>query len=125
LQTVLDALPGAMRFLRITGHERVELRLPPQVSMIERVAYGSVALPLDPVAQVLREGNAIALLHSAATAAHFAAECDRLGIARGRVALAGLGPRITAAAGTGWRAVHIPPLPNDSELLALVRKLCL
>jgi uroporphyrinogen-III synthase len=64
------------------------------------------------------------LLHSAATASHFAAECERLGLPRETVALAALGPRIAEAAATGWRAVHTAPRPDEAALLALASQLC-
>lgn len=123
LQKVLDALSEPVRFLRLTGHERVPLDVPDGVTMIEAIAYGSVSLPLDPADELLRSGDTIALLHSASTAAHFAAECDRLSLPRSTIALAGLGLRITDAAGEGWRAIHIPARPNDAELLAMVASL--
>jgi uroporphyrinogen-III synthase len=66
----------------------------------------------------------LVLLHSAATARHFASECDRLGLARGTIALAALGPRIAAAAGEGWRAVHTAPRPDEAALLEMARELC-
>jgi uroporphyrinogen-III synthase len=88
------------------------------------IAYRSVTLPLDPLAGVLRSGEALALLHSAETARHFAAECDRLGLARGTIALAALGPRIAAAAGAGWATVHTAPRPDEAALLALACDLC-
>ncbi len=66
----------------------------------------------------------IVLLHSAATAQHFARECDRMGLDRAQFTLAALGPRIAAAAGDGWAAIHTPTRPSDNALLAMVRKLC-
>jgi uroporphyrinogen-III synthase len=64
------------------------------------------------------------LLHSAATARHFASECDRLGLARSAVTLAALGPRIAASAGGGWAAVHTAPRPDEAALLEMVFDLC-
>ena len=88
----------------------------------------SVMLPLDPVAPLLASGidglGALVLLHSAATARHFAEECDRLGVPRARITLAALGPRIAAAAGAGWGAVHIAPQPDEAALLQLAFDLC-
>ncbi len=73
---------------------------------------------------MLAEGEALVLLHSAATARHFANECDRLGLARGSITLAALGPRIAAAAGDGWAAIHIASRPDDAALLAMAQELC-
>ena len=68
--------------------------------------------------------GATVLLHSGEAASHFAAECDRLGIARGIVRLAALAPRIAEAAGEGWRALAIAPQTRDRALLELARDMC-
>lgn len=128
LQGVLDAIAGPCRLLRIAGEEHVPLTPPDGVSFDTVIAYRSVALPLDPAAPLLAAaedgGAALVLLHSAATARHFAQECDRLGLARAGLALAALGPRIASAAGEGWGAVHIAPRPDETALLDLVFDLC-
>lgn len=124
LQGVLDAMSGPCHLLRIAGEERVALTPPPGVTFAEVIAYRSIALPLDPAANLLASGEALVLLHSAATAAHFAAECDRLGIDRARVGLAALGPRIAAAAGEGWGAVHTAARPDEGTLVQLAFDLC-
>ena len=64
------------------------------------------------------------LLHSAATAAHFAAEVGRLGLPRAAITLAALGPRIAAAAGEGWAAIHTAARPDEDTLLQLAFDLC-
>jgi uroporphyrinogen-III synthase len=124
LQGVLDAIASPCHLLRIAGEEHVPLSPPAGVTFDEVIAYRSVMLPLDPVAGLLASGEALVLLHSAATAAHFVAECDRLGLARARISLAALGPRIAAAAGEGWRAVNTAPRPDEAALLALARDVC-
>lgn len=124
LQGVLDAIPAPMRLLRIAGEEHVPLDLPPGIAVSTVIAYRVVALPLDPAASLLKESDTLVLLHSAATAGHFAAECDRLGITRSAIALAALGPRIAAAAGGGWRSVHTSPRPDEATLLEMVFDLC-
>ena len=124
LQGVLDAIPAPCHLLRIAGEEHVPLTPPAGVSFDEVIAYRSVTLPLDPAAALLASGEALVLLHSAATAAHFAAECDRLALPRARISLAALGPRIAAAAGEGWRAVHTAPRPDEATLLALAQDVC-
>ena len=124
LQALIDTLSPPLRLLRVTGAEHVELTPPPGIEIETRVAYQSVpfALP-DMLAARLREG-AIVLLHSAAAARHFAAECDRCGVPRGAVSLAALGPRIAAAAGGGWREVCSAPAPREAALWALARDMC-
>lgn len=124
LQGVLDAIAAPCHLLRIAGDERVPLVPPPGVSFAEVIAYRSIALPLDPVAELLQGGKALVLLHSAATARHFAAECDRLDLPRAAISLAALGPRIAVAAGEGWAAVHTAVQPDESALLQLAFDLC-
>lgn len=124
LQGVLDAIAAPCHLLRIAGEEHVPLTPPPGVTFAEVIAYRSVALPLDPAAGLFGSGKALVLLHSAATARHFAAECDRLGLARAAIALAALGPRIAAAAGEGWGAVHTAATRDEGALLQLAFDLC-
>lgn len=124
LQGVLDGIAGPAHLLRIAGEERIVLTPPPGVTFLEVIAYRSVLLPLDPAADLLMSGTALVLLHSAATARHFAGECTRLGVPRSVVTLAALGPRIAAAAGEGWAAVHTAAQPDEAALLKLVFDLC-
>ncbi len=124
LQGVLDAIPGPCHLLRIAGEEHVPLIPPAGVTIVEVIAYRSVPLPLDPAAPLLVSGDALVLLHSAATARHFAKECDRLGLERTGVTLAALGPRIAAAAGAGWGAVYTATRPDEAALLQLAFDMC-
>lgn len=124
LQGVLDAIPAPCHLLRIAGEERVDLTPPPGVTFAEVIAYRSVPRPLDPQAALLAEGRVLVLLHSAATVRHFAEECERLGLARSGITLAALGPRIAAAAGEGWAAVHTAARPDEAALLELAFDLC-
>ena len=124
LQGVLDAIAPPARLLRIAGEEHIPLTAPAGVRFTEVIAYRSVTLPLDPAAPLLAEGDALVLLHSAATARHFAQECERLALDRSNITLAALGPRIAAAAGDGWRAVHTAARPDEAALLAMARELC-
>ncbi|MEW4447435.1 uroporphyrinogen-III synthase [Qipengyuania sp. JC766] len=120
LQTVLSQVEGPARLLRLCGEDRVALTPPEDVRIEERVVYRVEARPFPKaLMQDLRSG-AIVLLHSAAAARHFAAECDRRGIARQGIAIAALGPRIAEAAGSGWRKLAWPETPDDPALLALV-----
>lgn len=124
LQGVLDVIPAPCHLLRIAGEEHVPLVPPAGVSFVEVIAYRSVALPLDPVADLLASEEVLVLLHSAATASHFAAECERLGLDRARISLAALGPRIAAAAGEGWAGVHTATRPDEATLMQLAFDLC-
>lgn len=128
LQGVLGAIAAPCHLLRIAGEEHVPLTPPPGVTFAEVIAYRSEALPLDPVAPLLASGpetaRPLVLLHSAATASHFAAEVDRLGLDRTRITLAALGPRIAAAGGEGWAAIHTSATPDERTLLQLAFDLC-
>jgi uroporphyrinogen-III synthase len=125
LQALLDDLAGEdLRLLRLAGRERVPLSPPPEISIETAILYESSPLPLpERTAGLIRTG-ALVLLHSAAAARHFVAECDRLGVRRGDIRLAALGPRIAEAAGTGWAALRVAAEPNEAALLALAREMC-
>lgn len=126
LQPVLDGLAQdkPVRLLRLTGEAHVEVSPPAAVSVETRVVYRVVhrAIPSDFAARLARGG--VVLLHSGEAARHFASECDRAGIAREAITLAALAPRISDAAGGGWRRVENAPVPSDGALLALVRDIC-
>lgn len=124
LQKVLDAIGPPLRLLRVAGEEHIALAAPQGITITTCIAYRSETLPLDPALAILGQGPVIALLHSGATARHFAAECERLGVDTAQITLAALAPRIAAAAGAGWRAVHIAAAPNDAALLELAANLC-
>lgn len=124
LQGVLDTIAPPVRLLRIAGEEHIPLVAPDGVTFAEVIAYRSVTLPLDPAAPLLASGHALVLLHSAATARHFTAECDRLALDRSGITLAALGPRIAAAAGEGWAAVHTAARPDETAMLAMSQELC-
>lgn len=125
LQTVLAGVaPAHARLLRLAGEDRVTLSPPPGIALTERVVYASRPLAMPaPLAQLLR-APALVLLHSAQAARHFAASCDAAGIARGQLALAAIGPRVLAAAGTGWNRIEAAAAPDDAALLALARQMC-
>lgn len=125
LQAVLDRLdPAHGRILRLAGRERLEMSPPPGVEMIERVVYASEPLPMPEELAALLSSPALVALHSAEAARHFAAECDRLGIERGPISLAVIGPRVAEAAGDGWAAVETAERPDDTALLALAYNMC-
>lgn len=124
LQVVLDANKEPTRYLRLGGVETVPLE-PGKHTLTEVAVYDVRALPITGSAQVsLRTGNPCVLLHSAAAARHFAGEVDRLGLDRGAIQLACIGPRVAAAAGEGWGQVESAPQPSDSALLALAHDMC-
>lgn len=124
LQSVLDALVPPLKLLRLTGEARVALAAPPGVELAERVIYRAVAQSLSGDTARRLASGAVALLHSGEAARGFAAECGRLGIARRRVAIAALAPRIAEAAGAGWEEVRVAGEANDGALLALAEDMC-
>jgi len=124
LQPVLSALPPGTRALRLAGAERIALDPPPGVTMGERTVYAASPLPLPAELAALLSRPAVIALHSAEAARHFAAELDRLAIPRSHLALATIGPRVTAAAGSGWLAVLTADSPSESALLASAGDLC-
>jgi uroporphyrinogen-III synthase len=125
LQALLDALSGEeLKLLRIAGREHVSLRAPAGIEIETAIAYESRRLPLPAeVARRLGEG-AVVLLHSAAAARHFAAECDLLAVQRRAIRLAALSARIAEAAGGGWGAARVAAEPAEGALLALARDMC-
>lgn len=126
LQALLDdPASGAQNFLRLAGEERVTLHPHPGQHISEVVVYRMAKRPLQAdFAPRLTNSRPILALHSAAAAAHFAQEVDRLGLKRGELFLLALGPRIAKAAGLGWAAVHIADRPSDAALLAKAGALC-
>lgn len=125
LQGVADRLTGEnLRLLRVTGREHVGLQPSAGMTVETRVAYENITRPMSEALAVQVRGGALVLLHSAAAARHFAAECERLAIDRSGVSLAALGPRIAEAAGVGWRTSRVAPTPREPDLLALARDMC-
>lgn len=125
LQELLAAMAGEpLRLLRLGGREHVPLEPPPGIAIQAVIAYESIGLPMPVLVAERLKSGAVVLLHSAAAARHFAAECDRLAVHRGDIRLAALGPRIAHAAGTGWAEVRSAAEPNEAALLALVREMC-
>lgn len=126
LQALLDASVGQpARYLRLGGEERVDVAPHAGQSITECAVYRMVPRPLGPeFADALALRLPLIALHSAAAARLFAAEVDRLGIARGRLFLLVLGPRVAREAGHGWAAVHHADAPSDAALLAKATALC-
>lgn len=126
LQQILDEAAGvATRFLRLAGETHVAVIPHAGQSITECVVYRMSPHPLDQhFAGDLTVSRPIVALHSAAAAAHFASEIDRLGIGRGSLILLALAPRVARSAGSGWAAVHVAEEPNDAALLAKAAALC-
>ncbi|QIG54960.1 uroporphyrinogen-III synthase [Altererythrobacter sp. BO-6] len=125
LQALLDTLePGPRCLLRLAGEDHVPLQLPPGTELILRVVYRVQDTEISPEFENELRKGALILLHSAGAAQHFAQECDRLGLDRGSIALAALGPRILEPVGEGWLDARSASTPAEPALLALARDMC-
>jgi uroporphyrinogen-III synthase len=120
-QALLDqvAAAGIGDILHLAGEDRTPVAVPPGLRVVTRTVYRARLLPLPAVPDV-----DWVLLYSPRTAAHFAAEIDRLGVARSRVALAAISVAATAAAGPGWRAMRTAARPDEDALLAAIGISC-
>ncbi len=125
LQALLaQVAPQHRRLLRLSGRERVALTLPAGLMLTEVEVYASEVLPAPAELMVGLRSGGVVMLHSGEAARHFAALCDANGVPRAGLALAALGPRIAAAAGTGWAGLASAPMPDDQALLALAERMC-
>lgn len=125
LQAVLDGVaPSHKRLLRLAGEIRVPLVPPPGKELIERTVYAAQPLPLDPAMVARLQQPAVVALHSAEVARRLAALCTAHGIARARLRLAAIGPRVRDAAGSGWAETACAAQPDDAALLALAARMC-
>jgi len=126
LQALIDTLSPdrTLRLLRLAGEERLPLAAPPHVSIETATTYRIVhrALSASEVAQLDKGG--VVLLHSAASASHFASEVRRAGIDHGRLALATLSPRIARSVSDGWKNVAVAAIPDDPALLSTALDMC-
>ena len=123
LQDVVGAITHK-RLLRLSGEEFVKLEIPPGITLIERIVYTNKARQIPTVLAEMLASPAVVMLHSAAAARHFYAECERLGLDRSQLTLAVIGPRVAEAAGPGWRMIGAAPEPSDHALLAMAERLC-
>ncbi len=123
LQPMVSALPPG-RYLRLAGEKRVPLAMPVGVEVDDVVVYAAAGLPMPPALTRMLAKPAVVLLHSGEAAAHFAAESDRIGVARGQIALACLASRIGSMAGLGWQHIEIAETRTDQAVLALAVQMC-
>lgn len=109
------AAAGFTEVLHLAGSDRTEVALPPGLRLQVAVVYRARLVPLAtlPVVDWV-------LLYSARTAAHFAAESDRLGAARGTMSIAAISPAALAAAGQRWRHAVAAAAPGEDALLAAI-----
>ena len=125
LQSVLDKLDGRYQhLLRLSGEEHVPLDPPSGIELTTRVVYRVQNIDINNEFESELRKGAVVLLHSAGAARHFAEECGRLGINRGIIGLAALGPRILEPVGVGWLAAKAAISPQAGALLALAQDMC-
>lgn len=124
LQSLIGAGSAPLRYLRLSGAERTALDVPEGVRIEERIVYRAVPLGMSAELASRLQSGGIVLLHSAAAARHFAAECIMFGIPTGMLFLAAIGPRVTAGLGGEWAGIRHAASPNDTALLALARDMC-
>lgn len=117
VQALVDAAAaaGITQLLHLAGADRTAFRRPPGLAISVVPVYRARLLPLEQMPAV-----DWVLLFSARAAAHFAAECERIGVARGGVSIAVLSEAVAAAAGSGWGAVAVAAVPTEAALLAAI-----
>lgn len=117
---LMMAEDGVRRAFHACGEDHIALGHP-DVAITRLPVYaaeGAGRLPGE--AEAALRGGAIALLHSPRAARLFA----ELAGARGGISIAAISARTARAAGEGWRAVAVAPMPRDQALLELAAKLC-
>ena len=109
---------GPQRFLRLAGRQHAKL-VEPGMLIDTVIVYAIDPEPMPaPLKKRLQQGDVTVTLHSPRAARHFAAECDRRGLDRNRIAVAALSDNVAEAAGTGWRGVAVADAPEDARLLS-------
>jgi uroporphyrinogen-III synthase len=121
VQALVDraAADGVHRILHLAGADRTPVVVPPALRIDTVVVYRARLLPIATMPDV-----DLVLLYSARTAAHFAAECDRLRVPRAALSLGVLSGAIAGAAGAGWREVMVAARPTEDALLAAIGAAC-
>jgi uroporphyrinogen-III synthase len=120
-QALLDhvAASGAGDILHLAGEDRTPMTIPDGLRVTTRIVYRARRVPLAGWQAV-----DWVLLYSQRTAAHLAAEVDRLGLARDTIALAAISAAAARAAGPGWRAIATARRPDEDALLAAIGISC-
>jgi uroporphyrinogen-III synthase len=110
---------GIVSALHLAGREHKD-EVHPGVRVTRRIVYA--ADPVTSLPDAAREAidvGAVALLHSARTAAVFAGLVGE----RGGIAVAAISPAAATGAGEGWRAMAVAAAPDDASLLAAAARL--
>lgn len=116
-QALLDAVAaaGSASIVHLTGADRTPVIVPAGLTVASRTVYRArlVLLAALPAVDWV-------LLYSPRSAAHFAAEADRLGADRSTMSIAAISAATLAAAGDGWRATAVASEPTEDGLLAAI-----
>jgi len=120
-QALIDgaAAAGVASLLHLAGEDLTPVLVPAGLRIITCTVYRARLLPLAALPRL-----DWVLLYSPRSAAHFAAEADRLGGVRGALGVAAISSATLAAAGTGWRATAVAAAPNEDALLAAIGISC-
>lgn len=105
------------RILWPCAREHSILDIPANIQLRHLAIYAAEPTGVD--GSVLG-GPAIALLHSQRAAMRLAA----LSPDKSALTLIAISPKVAAAAGPGWAAVHIASRPRDADMVALAAELC-
>lgn len=115
---------GLRRVLHLCGRDHLGLEQPgieiARIAVYAAEAAGSLpATALD----TLRSG-AVALIHSPRAGRLLGRLADEAGLERSGVRVAAISKAAAEAAGQGWAAVAVAPVPRDQPLLEVAAKLC-
>lgn len=126
LQALINTLDPARprHLLRLAGSDHIALQLPATIKVTTTLVYAVCHCPVPPALADLLKRQCLVLLHSAGAAAHLASQCEQLHLDRANITLLAMGPRVSAAAGRGWRAAHAIPRPDEAALLAQACDIC-
>lgn len=126
LQGLLDGLGGdtPLRLLRLAGETRLPVDSSATTTIVTVVTYAAEYLSLSAAQGAMLGEGGVVMLHSGAMAQHFAEQCEALGVARERLSIVALAPRIAEMANGGWRSVHIAAARNDAALLEMAAGVC-
>ena len=120
-QALLDAVAaaGITSIVHLAGEDRTPVVVPAGLTVDTLTVYRARLVPLAtlPIVDWV-------LLYSPRSAAHFAAEAERLGVARSRVNVAAISAATLASAGDGWRTTVVASEPTEDALLAAIGISC-
>ena len=120
-QALLDAVAaaGITSIVHLAGEDRTPVVVPAGLTLATHIVYRARLVPLATLPTV-----DWVLLYSPRSAAHFAAEAERLGVARSQANVAAISAATLAFAGDGWRTTVVASEPTEDALLAAIGISC-